>query len=464
MRGLTPDGLHARVSARLDARLERDVSHPVAVALSGGGDSMALLGLAADWAARRGRRMLAITVDHGLNPDSGRWNAVCERAAARAGADWTLRRWSGDKPSTGLPAAARAARHALVAEAAREVGARVVLFGHTADDAREGEWMRARGSTLGMVREWSPSPAWPEGRGLMLSRPLLGERRQGLRDWLTARGPDWIDDPANDDTRFARTRARRDIFLLPAGEGGSRSEPDEGQASTSEHHSPLTLSRQNERCALVRSSPLPLGEGFNVVRSTAPDALAAVLLCASGTTVPPRGDRLERLASRLRSGENFVVTLAGASIVADGDAVIVGREPGRRRCPETRLPAGTPTVWDDRYEITVPDAGYTVAPAAGCLNRLSQADRFVLKSVAAPLRPTLPVLIRDDGSPPVLAWRQAGVRALGPRRLSLALGETTHERDLGRTIHGETPPTDLFSIKELHKDVPPGPSPERKPR
>ncbi len=83
--------------------------------------------------------------------------------------------------------------------------------------------------------------------------------------------------------------------------------------------------------------------------------------------------------------------------------------------------------------------------AAGRLNQLSDADQLILKGVAAAFRPTLPVLIRDDATGPVLAWRAASVRALGPRRLALALDQMTHECDLDQPIHGETPPPDLFS-------------------
>ncbi len=475
MRGLNPAAdtdLASRVHERLDARLERHVDHPLALALSGGGDSMALLGLTADWARRNGRRLVAITVDHGLNPDSPRWNALCERAARSVGADWQLCHWSGDKPTTGLPAAARTARHALIADAARGAGAKVVLFAHTADDVAEGEWMRAWGSTLGTLREWAPSPAWPEGRGLMLLRPLLGERREELRDWLTGREADWIEDPANDDDRFARARARKVLNPLSAGGGLSTPEPlaiglarkgeglgGEPVGTVSPHPFGYT-----HRFALRASSPLPLGEGFNWSRSTEATTLAALLLCASGTTVPPRRDRLEALLARLRSSDDFTATLAGARIIATGDTVTIGREPGRSPCPEKTLPPDTTTLWDGRYEITSPAPGYTVAPAAGRLNRLSDIDRAILKSVPGPLRPTLPVLIRDDGSAPVLAWRAASVTALGPHRLALALGETTQECHLHATIHGETPPTDLFSIQELHQGGPHPPPTNRETR
>ena len=167
LRGGEEAGLQARIFARLDRRLSRNTDRPLALALSGGGDSVALLRLATEWGRLRGRRIVALTVDHGLNPDSAVWSAFAERTARAAGADWRGLRWAGDKPTTGLTAAARAARHGLIAEAARAAGARVVLFAHTADDIAEAELMRREGANLGRVREWAPSPAWPQGRGLM---------------------------------------------------------------------------------------------------------------------------------------------------------------------------------------------------------------------------------------------------------------------------------------------------------
>ena len=93
--------------ARLDARLTRDTGRPLALALSGGGDSIALLRLTTDWARTRGRSVLALTVDHRLNADSGRWTDFAAGAARNAGADWRGLSWNGDKPATGLTAAAR---------------------------------------------------------------------------------------------------------------------------------------------------------------------------------------------------------------------------------------------------------------------------------------------------------------------------------------------------------------------
>ena len=176
-----------------------------------------------------------------------------------------------------------------------------------------------------------------------------------------------------------------------------------------------------------------------------------MLLCASGGEVPPRGDRLERLAERLNAAEDFTATLVGARIEALGETVIVGREAGemrRRPVPDVALEPGRSAVWDGRYEITAREPGWTVTAAIGRLNALSRADRAIVNTIPARARASLPVLTRDGGDAPVLAWRKAEVRALAPRRLALALagvlGETTQESDLAGTIHGETPPPDLF--------------------
>ncbi|HKR89031.1 MAG TPA: tRNA lysidine(34) synthetase TilS, partial [Phenylobacterium sp.] len=202
------DQLAATAHAVLDRRLSPTSPRPIALALSGGGDSVALLHLATTWTQARGRRLVALTVDHRLQPQSRAWTEACADHAARLGAGFQALAWEGEKPLRGLPAAARAARHRLLADAARALSAQVLLIGHTADDVLEARAMRAAGSTTPEPREWSPSPVWPQGRGLFLLRPLLALRRPDLRAWLQGRSERWIEDPANADPRFARARAR----------------------------------------------------------------------------------------------------------------------------------------------------------------------------------------------------------------------------------------------------------------
>ncbi|WP_426018495.1 tRNA lysidine(34) synthetase TilS [Brevundimonas sp. DWR2-3-1b1] len=407
---LTPDNdLTARAFARLDARLTRETARPVALALSGGGDSVALLRLATDWGRSRGRSVLALTVDHRLNSDSGGWTKFAGEAARAAGADWRGLSWDGDKPKTGLTAAARAARHGLIADAAREAGASVVLFAHTADDIAEADLMRAQGSTLGRVREWSPSPAWPQGRGLMLLRPLLGERRGVLRNWLAGQGADWIEDPANADPRFGRSRARQAL----AGQAPDVS--DDGRVETDRR-----LAMDDE--AMVRAD-----------RDIGARTLAAALVCVGGGATPPRGARVQGLTARLRAGEDFAATLAGARIEAVGDTVRVMREAGelgRRGTAPLVLTPGVEAMWDGRFAFRAEHPGWSVVAARGRLASLSDADRIEINRLPAATRGAWPVLIRDDALAPVLAGEGVERRALVAERLRLALDETTHEDDL----------------------------------
>jgi tRNA(Ile)-lysidine synthase len=327
------------------------------------------------------------------------------------------------------------ARHRLIADAARQAGARVVLFAHTADDIAEAEVMRAEGSTLGRLRDWSPSPAWPEGRGMMLLRPMLVAGRAEVRDWLTGQGADWIEDPGNEDPEFARSRAR--ASLVP-----SRTEAAPGQ-------SPLTLERKNDGFAAVRSIPLPAGEGALFVdRSVDASTLAAAMVCVGGGDRLPRGDRLCSIHARLQSGEDFTATLCGARVEAVGDQVLVTRESGeflRRPRPPLALSPGVETVWDGRWAITVDSPGWSVVPAAGRMTALSGGDRAVLRALPPAARGSMPVLIRNDATAPVLAGTAGRAVSLVEERLALALDRMTHERDLGGVFHGASPRNHLFS-------------------
>lgn len=438
-------GLTARVFAGLDRRLKRDDDRPVALALSGGGDSIGLLRLAAAWAIDRRRPLLALTVDHGLNPRSDDWTRFAGAAARAVGADWRALAWNGEKPTTGLTAAARAARHRLIAEAAQEAGARIVLFAHTADDVAEADLMRAEGSTLGRVREWSPSPVWPEGRGLMLLRPLLGERRETLRAWLAEQGADWIEDPANVDPRFGRSRARQAL---------TGTTPDVG-AGELEGASPHTgVSATTEGTA-------------RVARDVGARALAAALVCVGGGPTPPRGDRLARLVQRLRAGEDFAATLCGARIEAGGDAVVVMREAGEfvRRPPATVvLTPGVEAVWDGRFAFLARTSGWSVVPARGRLSALSAADRAMIGALPVGTRGAFPVLIRDAKAGPVLASPQVERRELVSERLSLALDETTHEDDLNAPPWRKAAEAPIFRDRQSRPSVQSEPADDRGPQ
>lgn len=285
--------------------------------------------------------------------------------------------------------------------------------------------MRADGSTLGRLRDWSPSPVWPEGRGLMLLRPLLDVRRADLRHWLAARGADWIEDPANADPRFTRARAR--------------------QALAGQHPAPSPVPPEPGPVHGVRAVEDDL---IHLARDAAARALAAAVVCAGGDERPPRGDRLARLRERLAQGEVFTATLSGARIVATEEGVSLTREPGEFRrlgAEPLPLPPGVEMIWDGRWSLTADEPSWSVAPAAGRMAALSAADQARLRALPAAVRGGRPVLIRNNPPATVLAGEAVGAHALIEQRLAFALDGMTHEPAPDAMAHGAPPRNHLFS-------------------
>lgn len=402
--------LETAARRNLDRRLNRDSKAPIAVALSGGGDSVALTLLAADWAKTHGRPLLILTVDHGLQASSGQWTTRCQGLAQRLGADFRALSWTGDKPSTGLSAAARQARHRLLADAAQAAGAAAILLGHTADDLVEAARMRAEGSTTPDPREWSPSPVWPQGRGVFLLRPLLSAGRAEIRDWLSARGETWIDDPANDDLRYARARARA--------ADGAAGEPPRSAADLS---------------GLARATTMDAAGVLHIPRDALRDPaakpfIAMAALSAAGTSRPPRGDRLERLARLLAGDDEVTATLAGARIEAEGAQVRFMRDPGESARGGLAPLETRDGVWDGRFAIRA-DRTLTIRKLSGLAARLPKGQREALAGYAPKARGALPVLANgDDVFCPVVATIPGiSLEPLALKRLLAASGAVDRE-------------------------------------
>jgi len=195
----------------------------VVLAVSGGPDSVALMWLMARWRRSlvRGPQLLAVTVDHGLRPEAAAEARAVRRLARELDVVHHTLRWSGDKPKTGIPAAARQARYRLLMSCARAKGASHVLTAHTCDDQAETFLMRLlRGSGisgLGAMARRSDCD------GIVLMRPLLEVPKARLVATLEQAGVGFAVDPTNHDPAFARARLRllwpvlRDEGLTSAG-------------------------------------------------------------------------------------------------------------------------------------------------------------------------------------------------------------------------------------------------------
>jgi tRNA(Ile)-lysidine synthase len=180
---------------------------PVAVLLSGGRDSVCLLDVAAELVGRDA--VVALHVDHCLRAGSADDARACAALCERLGVEFVVHRATPPGGAGNVHAWARDVRYGAGRRLAGERGAHLATA-HTATDQAETVLYRlaaspGRGALLGMP---------DEAPGLV--RPLLraGVTRDGTAAWCAARGLPWLEDPANADPRYARTRVR--AGLVPA--------------------------------------------------------------------------------------------------------------------------------------------------------------------------------------------------------------------------------------------------------
>ncbi len=314
------------------------------LAVSGGPDSIALMWLAARWrrAMRRGPDLVAVTVDHALRREAAREARQVKRLAKSLGIPHRTLRWTGKKPATGLPAAAREARYALLFKAARSAGASYILTGHTLDDQAETVLMRiSRGSGIAglsaMARETMRD-------GFILARPFLNVPKSRLIATLKKARIDYVEDPTNRDLNFTRPRLRA---LMPA-------LAEEGCDARNLARLASRLMRANtalellvdgaERYLALQDDAAPR-PGFRTEAFAAlPEEIKVRLLLRAIDRVGCEGraelgkveallSALESAAGHADSGRRILLrrTLAGALVTLTSERISVEPAPARRR-------------------------------------------------------------------------------------------------------------------------------------
>ncbi|WP_338333139.1 tRNA lysidine(34) synthetase TilS [Acetobacter sp. LMG 32666] len=329
---------------------------PVALAVSGGGDSLALA-----WLARRWRsNLLALVVDHGLRPESA---AEAQLTLARLHAmDVPARLITLTDLTKGPAMAARArkARYARMVQACQQAGCVDLLLGHQADDQAETAWMR---SNAGSGPDGLAAMGWithtPDVR---LVRPLLGVSRAALRNTLRAAGQTWVDDPSNLDLRAERVRVRfalnengqsEQFWCLAMDAGFERMARESAQA--------VALA---QTCAFFPHGWVRLGQVL-----PEPAVLSGLIRTVGAQQYPPAPAAVARLCKNGGAG-----TLAGTRLARWRDEWFLIREQAGVAAPVAASPG---VVWDSRFVLHAPSAllrcGVYVGPAGYGLERKVRA-------------------------------------------------------------------------------------------
>lgn len=355
-----------------------DFPTDLGLAVSGGGDSMAMLHLAAAWARVYGIRLWPVTVDHGLRPGSAAEARMVAAECALLGLPHATLRWQGWDGAGNLQDAARAARRDLIGRW-RGVCAHV-LFAHTQDDQAETFLLRLRrGSGVDGLSAMRPASRVPQGPGRPLEvagapprpaaqpghwtilRPLLGITRAELRHHLRILKIPHADDPSNADPRFDRVRMRALLDPLEA-EGLTRARLAETAARMA--RAQVALGRRAHDVARALVLPGVMGnvtldrDGLAAAEAeTRLRIAAAALQFVASDPYRPREAALEQAVERWLSGGT--ATLHGCVLIPDGARLIVAREWGRQ---DAGLRDG---LWDGRWRLHHPDMARLTIRALG---------------------------------------------------------------------------------------------------
>lgn len=311
------------------------------LAVSGGGDSLAMLHLASLWAAGNGCALHVATVNHGLRTEAAQECALVAHRATTLGLSHDVLAWHWDGHGN-LQASARQARQLLLADWAQARDVTHIAFGHTRDDQAETLLMRLkRGSGVDGLAGMA---ARRDQGGVTWLRPLLDIRRDDLRSYLRGIGWDWAEDASNTDPAYERVRTRQAIATLGL---------DVDRLAETAAHMAAAREVLDHAAAQAARDLLTQDHGdlvFDRARLFAlpPDTrerLAAAALCWTGQT--PYRPRLGALREALGAQRT---TLHGCLLMHKGDHLRICRE--WKAVADLSAPA--PGPWDGRWQIDGP--------------------------------------------------------------------------------------------------------------
>ncbi|WP_170426715.1 tRNA lysidine(34) synthetase TilS [Ruegeria arenilitoris] len=338
-----------RLRAEIRARLPKTLPARLGVAVSGGGDSVALLLLMSKIAQSEQVALFAATVDHGLRPEAAVEAQYVSALAGRLGIPHETLVWTGWDGDGNLQDQARQARYRLLSDWARGHAISAVALGHTADDQAETFLMRL-GRAAG-VTGLSGIRGKRLRDGLTLLRPMLGVTRRDLRTYLTEQGVEWIDDPSNQDIRFDRIKARQVLSDLKDLGITAHSLTRVAENLTQAREALEVFAQESARSmAEVDAGDICLDRA---AFQTLPQEIKRRLVVGSigwiaGRGYPPRQSAVDQAVQAIDTGT--ATSIGGCLLVPQGNKMWICRELNAVQGKVTR----PGQKWDNRWIVTGP--------------------------------------------------------------------------------------------------------------
>lgn len=434
------------VSAPTDASIVHPNGGVIAVALSGGRDSVALLHAARAAAATLSLPVVALHVHHGLQVQADAWEAFCvELCAGWSVPLHTERVQVAGRGGEGIEAAARRARYDALGRMCRAANARVLLFAHHRDDQVETVLLRLfRGAGVAGLAGMPAMRALDAAGDVQLLRPWLEVSRAEIDAYCSHHALRWIEDPSNTDTRFARNALRSHLPALMAAFPGLQENVAQAAAHVAQAAGMLDDVTTRDLAEIVRAArdadtfaelDLP---GLRALSPARGDAVLRTWLRDLGTQAPTTA-RLAAMRRQLieHDGGEPAIAHDGLVLRRFRDSVLACR-------PAPSVPPEPfDFVWQDWQ-----DAGQVRVPAWQGVFRFTRDDSFGVPEavLCAPMRVTVRaggerIVLRPGGPARALkqAYQEAGVPAWRREFLPLLWSGSTLVLAAGLGMHRRWP-------------------------
>lgn len=290
---------------------EKDVK--VAVAVSGGSDSLALTLLCFDYLDKNCGKLVALTIDHGLREESSLEAEIVQKLLKDLQITHHILKWEGEKPKSNIQEEARIARYRLLTDFCNENGIKYLLTAHHEDDQAENFIIRAeRGAGIYGLAGISKLT---EINKIKIFRPLLNFNKKDLQDYLKERNINWIEDPSNNNLNFARVRARKLLAENPAWTK-KLATISNNLAKTKEAIDFYVDKEASKLVRFVEDTAIFSCEEFNKLPQEIRFRMLEKLVQTIGKkNKPSRGERIGNLLEKLSAAESFKASTLGSCLI-----------------------------------------------------------------------------------------------------------------------------------------------------
>ncbi|XVN42406.1 MAG: tRNA lysidine(34) synthetase TilS [Candidatus Rickettsia vulgarisii] len=325
----------------------------IALAVSGGSDSITLLMLAHQWAKDNNVNLIVISVDHNLRPESKMENEYVRNLSHKLGYEHYTLHFNHQNNFANLQERAREARYQLMTELCLKLDILTIFTAHHFDDYIENYCMRLKkkSSIFGLS---SSNINW--FNNVRIIRPLFNISKQSLVNYLVENNIKWFEDESNSSNKYTRNVVRKRLVT----EGIDKKDQIINQLQAINKQVEENL--QSEFIVCIAESVKTYDFGFSIIDLSKLiifsdeikyQLISFILIIISGKNYSGRSDSINNIVTLLQQQANFTKTLHGCVLKKSDSNLVIYREFGRKKPEDVVLYSNDYYSWDNRFILKV---------------------------------------------------------------------------------------------------------------